>query len=465
VEVERVAEVEGGRVDADRRADIERRRVAERRLPARHQPVRRVLDADVALRVLVGALSEVLGRAHQEDVVEAEQERGELAALGAVLAGNLELVVVPTRLHVEARVAGEERDEDVDVRAATGDGVAEALVLPDAAGDDGARVEQIGRHLDLVALGEQRLGAHVDDAAGAPPVADAVAAGQVVDGVDEVRAHDAFESAEVVDDRHADTVDVDGRVLGVRAADDQHARPEGRARSAGKRLDHAHRIAERAGHLPHLVDRERAARDVFRLLLVHADDVLVLVREVLDPELERRELCLGDVHLFADRFVAGMHHDDGDLARGHAREREASLSVRGRRHAEPVEGDLERGERSPRPHLEELAVEVGGLGHLGGDRLRLPLEAVLELELHGHGAVRVLGGRELELTRRGDRRLVEAVAGGAEHLDVRDLAGLVDVEEEQDLSFDALRERFVGVRRLDELHELGRLQEWRRLLR
>jgi hypothetical protein len=143
-----------------------------------------------------------------------------------------------------------------------------------------------------VALGEQRLRAHVDDAAGAPPVADAVAAGQVVDGVDEVGAHDALESPQVVDDRHADAVDVDRRVLGVRAADDEHAGSERRARRAGQRLDHAHRIAERARHLPHLVDRERAARDVLRVLLVHADDVLVLVREVLDPELEGRELGL-----------------------------------------------------------------------------------------------------------------------------------------------------------------------------
>ena len=228
----------------------------------RHEAVRCVLERHIALRVLVGPLREVLRRAHQQDVVEAEQERGEFAVLGTVLARDLELVVVPPRLHVEAGVAGEEREEDVDVRAATGDGVAEVLVLPETAGDDGARVEDVGRQLDLRALGEERLLANVDDPPGASTVADAVAAGQIVDGVDEVGAHDALEPTEVVNDRHPDAVDVERGVLRVRAADDEHAGSERRAGRAGKRLDHAHRITECTGDLPHLVDREGAARDV-----------------------------------------------------------------------------------------------------------------------------------------------------------------------------------------------------------
>ncbi len=85
-------------------------------------------------------------------------------------------------------------------------------------------------------------------------------AGVELDVADEPRRQHRGPAEEVIEDGDLVALDVDPGVAGRRAADDEEAEAERRARDAGQALQHAQRIAERAGHARELGLRERVAR-------------------------------------------------------------------------------------------------------------------------------------------------------------------------------------------------------------
>ena len=431
----------------------------------------------VALGVGVGALGEAGGCGGDEAVVEAEQEEGQLPR-PVVEVVELELVVVPAGADDEVGVGQQARhrgQDGVDVRPPGGGGHAPLLLLPDPPLDEAAAVDDVRAPAHPEVLGVLLPGGHIDHAAQAAAVLHPVAAGQVVHRVDEVGVEHRHDPAEVVDERDADPVDVDGGVLGVGAADDQGAGAQGRARRARQRLDHPHRVAERARHAADLLDAEDAPGDVRGLLLVDADDLIIPVAAVLDPQPDAGDLPLGDLDLLGDIQVAWIERAETDRAQRHAAEPVPALGVGlclleeltavG---GEGLHGDV--AELPPGAHLDDGALQVDGEVRgvdlflrgrgLGG----LELEGVGELEGDGGRALGVLGGGEEELPGGLHGGLVEAVAGGLQHLDVGDLAVDVDLQQEED---GALQARLLGLGRVgrgDVLQQLGVLDQGEGLL-
>ena len=87
----------------------------------------------------------------------------------------------------EAGAPREDGDEHVDVGATGARSDAVLLVLADLALEEDLGVEDVGAPDQLGVVAEVLLGLHVDGAAHGAAVLHAVAAGQVVDGVDELR--------------------------------------------------------------------------------------------------------------------------------------------------------------------------------------------------------------------------------------------------------------------------------------
>ena len=104
------------------------------------------------------------------------------------------------------------------------------------------------------------LDADVDDAGGDAAVGDAEVAGEKVDAIDQLGRQHAGPDQEVIQQRDLVALDVDARIVGRGAADDQRAQAERRARHARQVLHDAQRIAERAGDVLQLGLRQLVAR-------------------------------------------------------------------------------------------------------------------------------------------------------------------------------------------------------------
>ena len=110
---------------------------------------------------------------------------------------------------------------------------------------------------------------------------------------------------QVIEQRHARAVEQEAGRARARAAHDRKRQQRHHRRDAGQRLDHAERIAERAGDLLDLGAAQRDARDLFAALLADHDDLVGIVAVALD-EVGHRELLLRDQRLLLqERVVAG----------------------------------------------------------------------------------------------------------------------------------------------------------------
>ena len=101
--------------------------------------------------------------------------------------------------------------------------------------------------------------ADVDRAGQVPAVIGAVAAGIEIDAVEQLLVDDRGTAEEVVQDGDPLPVQVDARVGGRRAANEELSTQEGSAVHPGQVLHHADGIVERARHVDQLVVLERAA--------------------------------------------------------------------------------------------------------------------------------------------------------------------------------------------------------------
>src|SRR5205814_318496 len=117
-------------------------------------------------------------------------------------------------------------------------------------------------------VGRALAGADVDDSADGATVAGAEAARVEVDLVDELGADDAGAAAEVEEQRHLNAVHEEERLAGVGSAHHELAAEERSAGDSGEVLDHADRVAERAGYALELAARDAAVDDFFLLFTV-----------------------------------------------------------------------------------------------------------------------------------------------------------------------------------------------------
>jgi hypothetical protein len=207
------------------------------------------------------------------------------------------------------------------------------------------------------AVGGGGPGLERDDAAVRAAEARRVAARVQLDLLEHLGVEHAGPAEEVEQQRHLVTVDVDRAVVGVRAADEQEAQPERRARDAGQGLDDAHRIAERAGHAGQLLPLDRAAGDleVVALALDHRRVDRAAARPHPQPDLD--PLVGGDRHRALEPIEAIGDDQHGVRAGRDAVEREAAGLVGDRVEPELLDADDRAGHHRAGAALDDLALE------------------------------------------------------------------------------------------------------------
>ena len=411
---------------------------------------------------------------HVQRVGRADREHAEPAVVVEVVVDAARVVVVDggdDALPALGRLRQHEAEEQVDVRPPAGDG--DRQVPGDRRAQVAAGVDEVdlGRAVDAVGLRRPELERDGGAVVAAEPRREP--AGVEVERVEHLGVEDRRPAEEVEQRWHLVAVDVDPGVVGVGAADQQEAEAERGALDAGQGLDHADRVAERAGHRAQLLALQRAPRDLEDLALA-LDDGLVGVaaaRPHPQPDLERLALAQRDRAL--EPIEVRIDREHLVAAGRHAVEEERAV-VAGHR-VEPELGDRDdhAGERAPRAALERGALQrhrrvdrAGVVGRPGvarrwrrwGFRLLAVLDHEVDRRLDGDRCRRTvdLGRLEHVLLGRGDRGLVEAVADRLEHVDRADRAVRGDVDPDLDRGLLAGLEGSRWILRRLRLQELGR---------
>jgi hypothetical protein len=267
--------------------------------------------------------------------------------------------------------------------------------------------------------------------------------------------------------RHRRLVDEGARVPPLRAAHDELADAERRARDARQVLHDAKRVSIRPGDEANLFLLQGDLRDLFALAR-RAHHRLVAAVHLLANEVGHLGALAG--HEAFGRLelrVAGEQHDDLVLARGHVAHLEPPVCA-GDGLDDGVafsDDDLRGLERVSRAALAHEAREVHQACRAGVWRDRhlddlLPEEELVrELNAHGRGLAVDLCGGEAELANRRQRLAVERLARAPHDARVHHRAVGPDVDLHHHGAADARVEQLGRERRLDLVNERRRLRE------
>src|SRR5256885_4029337 len=223
--------------------------------------------------------------ARLSSVTEGE-ERQLIAVPEAVIDAGL---IVPVdgshRGYAIARVVGqEERQEEIDVAAPSGDGA--LRVVPERPLDESDGLQEVHREA-AVQGGIGFPGSDVERGGEVSAVVGAVPAWIEVDAVDELLVDDRGPAEEVVEDRDPVAVEIGPRVLRRGPPNQEQPGPERRAREAGQGLHGPDRVVERAGNVHELLVLEGPDGGVLlrSLPLHHGGELADRSTPQLDPDL------------------------------------------------------------------------------------------------------------------------------------------------------------------------------------